>query len=148
MPSSEELILKGTYLPVVQFVGILKQMHDEMSAGLVDATKDKEDAIKAYEGLMTVKIKEVNAFTAQIEVEVKRVGERGVENAVAANDLEDTKASLAGDERFLLELEKGCTTKTQEWEEMKKTRAEEKQFCRGVASLKTSRFRAPNHRVA
>ena len=101
-------------------------MHDEMSAGLVDATKDKEDAIKAYEGLMTVKIKEVNALTAQIEVEVKRVGERGVENAVAANDLEDTKASLAEDKkRFLLELEEGCTTKTQEWEEIKKTRVEE-----------------------
>ena len=47
------------YLPVASgsIVGILKQMHDEMSAGLVDATKDKEYAIKAYEGLMTAKIK-------------------------------------------------------------------------------------------
>ena len=104
--SRRELLafLSGTdtegYVPASgSIVGILKQMHDEMSAGLVDATKDKEDAIKAYEGLMTVKIKEVNALTALIEVEVKRVGERGVENAVAANDLEDTKASLAKDEK-------------------------------------------------
>ena len=34
-------------------VGILKQPHDEMSAGLADATKDEE--INAYEGLMAVK---------------------------------------------------------------------------------------------
>ena len=39
--------------------------------------------------------------------------------------LENTKASLAEDEKFLLELEKGCSSKTQEWEETKKTRAEE-----------------------
>ena len=36
-------------------VGILKQLHDEMSAGLADATKDEE--INAYEGLMAVKKK-------------------------------------------------------------------------------------------
>ena len=34
-------------------------------------------------------------------------------------------ASLGEDEKFLLELEKGCSTKTQEWEEIKKTIAEE-----------------------
>ena len=39
--------------------------------------------------------------------------------------LENTKASLAEDEQFLLELEKACSSKTQELEETKKTRAEE-----------------------
>ena len=68
---------------------------------------------------------EVNALSAQIEVEIKRVGELGVEITEAADDLEDTKAALAQDEKFFLELEKGCSTKTQEWEEVKTTRAEE-----------------------
>ena len=40
-------------------------------------------------------------------------------------DLQDIKATLAEDEKFLVELEKGCSTKTREWEEIKKTRAEE-----------------------
>ena len=41
----------------------MKQPHDEMSAGLADATKDEE--INAYEGLMAAKKKEVNALLAQ-----------------------------------------------------------------------------------
>ena len=127
LPSSQEPVLKGMYLPVASgsIVGILKQMHDEMSGDEASATKEEEESIKAYEGLMAAKTKEVNALTAQIEVEMKRVGELGVEIAVAANDLEETTASLGEDEKFLLELEKGCSTKTQEWEEIKKIRAEE-----------------------
>ena len=35
--------------------GILKHMHDEMSGGLPDATKDKEEAIKSSEGRMVTK---------------------------------------------------------------------------------------------
>ena len=41
------------------------------------------------------------------------------------NDLEDTKAAFGEDEKSRLEMEKGCSLKTQEWEEIKKTIAEE-----------------------
>ena len=63
------------YLPVASgsIVGILKQMHDEMSGDEASATKEEEESIKAYEGLMAAKTKEVNALTAQIEVEMKRL---------------------------------------------------------------------------
>ena len=90
-------------------VDSLKHMQNEMSAGLADTTKDEEDSIKAYEGLMTTKKKEVNALMAQTEVEIKWVDELGV-----------IKAALAENEKVLLELEKGCATKTQGWEEIKK----------------------------
>merc|ERR1719277_1952509 len=40
-------------------------------------------------------------------------------------DLSDTQDSLAEDQQFLAELEKGCSTKTAEWEERSKTRSEE-----------------------
>merc|ERR1712019_273934 len=43
----------------------------------------------------------------------------------SGKDLDDTTAALGEDEKFFVELEKGCSTKTQEWEEIKKTRAEE-----------------------
>ena len=43
----------------------------------------------------------------------------------APDDLEDTKAALGKDEKLLLEREKGCRKKIQEWEEVKKTNAEE-----------------------
>ena len=52
------------YLPVASgsIVGILKQMHDEMSGDEASATKEEEESIKAYEGLMAAKTKEVNAL--------------------------------------------------------------------------------------
>merc|ERR1719264_2348614 len=40
-------------------------------------------------------------------------------------DLDDTQVALAQDKAFLAELEKSCSTKTAEWEERSKTRADE-----------------------
>merc|ERR1719264_2336547 len=40
-------------------------------------------------------------------------------------DLDDTQVALAQDKAFLAELEKSCKTKTAEWEERSKTRADE-----------------------
>jgi predicted nucleic acid-binding Zn-ribbon protein len=54
-----------------------------------------------------------------------RVGDLGVSIAGMSNDLEDTKEALTEDEKFSLELATSCKTKTAEWEEIKKTRAEE-----------------------
>ena len=51
--------------------------------------------------------------------------ELGMEIVENGNDLEDTKAAFGEDEKSRLELEKGCSLKTQEWEEIKKTRAQE-----------------------
>merc|ERR1719203_2491962 len=42
-----------------------------------------------------------------------------------ANDLEDTEESLAEDKKFLAELEKGCETKSAEWDERCKVRQQE-----------------------
>merc|ERR1712194_429778 len=41
------------------------------------------------------------------------------------NDNEDTVDALAADRKFLAELETGCATKTQQWEERSKTRGAE-----------------------
>merc|ERR1719401_853756 len=54
-----------------------------------------------------------------------RIGQLGVANSEAANDIEDTKEALAADQKFKQQLEEGCSSKEAEWEEIKKTRAEE-----------------------
>ena len=64
-------------------------MHDEMSGGLADATKDREETIKTFEELMAEKKKEVNTPAAQIEVEMTQTDELGMEIAECADDLED-----------------------------------------------------------
>merc|ERR1719407_327904 len=58
-----------------QITGILKEMSDTMTKSLNDATSEENGAIKAYEGLMAAKTKEVNALTQSIEDKSVRLGE-------------------------------------------------------------------------
>jgi chromosome segregation ATPase len=108
-----------------QIVGILKQMGDTMAADLASATKTEEEAIKTYDELMAAKKAEVDALTAAIEKKLKQIGELGIEIVEMKEDLSDTEAALMADKEFLANLEKSCATKTAEWEERSKTRAEE-----------------------
>merc|ERR1711957_62592 len=108
-----------------EITGILKQMSDTLAADLKAAT-DEEDAAKAnYEGLMEAKTKEVATLQKSIEDKTVRIGEAGVKVVDMANDLEDTKKSLAEDTLFLKDLEKNCVTKKDEWAVREKLRAEE-----------------------
>jgi len=120
--------LDGTqeYAPASgEIVGILKTMHDEMTADFAEEKAAEEAAIKAYEELMAAKTKEVNALTKAIEEKMTRVGELAVEIVQMKNDLGDTAEALAEDKKFLADLEKNCATKKAEWEEIVKTRNEE-----------------------
>jgi septal ring factor EnvC (AmiA/AmiB activator) len=120
--------LSGTeeYAPASgQIVGILKTMHDEMTADFAEEKAAEEAAIKAYDELMAAKTKEVNALTKAIEEKMTRSGELGVEIAEMKNDLGDTAEALADDKKFLADLEKYCAKKTEEWEVIVKTRNEE-----------------------
>jgi chromosome segregation ATPase len=74
---------------------------------------------------MASKKEEVDALTASIEQKLKEIGEVGIEVVEMKEDVDDTANALAADKKFLAELEKGCATKTKEWEERSKTRAEE-----------------------
>jgi chromosome segregation ATPase len=108
-----------------QITGILKQMGDEMSADLRDATAAEEAAIRAFEELIAAKKKEIAALTSAIEEKTERSGELAVALAERQNDIEDTKESLAEDRKFLADLKKNCGTKEKEYEEIVKTRSEE-----------------------
>ena len=108
-----------------EITGILKTMLDEMSKGLSEATDTENGSISNFEELMAAKKKEVSTLQGQIETEMTRIGNLGVEVSSMENDLEDTTEALGEDTKFQLELEQSCSTKTGEWEEIKKTRAEE-----------------------
>merc|ERR1740123_2877281 len=60
-----------------------------------------------------------------MESKQARIGETGVSIATMKADLSDTQAALAADQKFLADLQKSCSTKTAEWEERSKTRADE-----------------------
>merc|ERR1719166_62068 len=108
-----------------QITGLLKEMGDEMARGLSAAMEAEHAAIIAYKQLSAAKTKEINALTASIEAKTKKIGEVGVAIAAMSNEQGDTVEALAADKKFLVDLEKGCATKTAEWEVIVKTRSEE-----------------------
>jgi len=108
-----------------QITGILKEMGDEMARSLSAAMEAEHAAIIAYKQLSAAKTKEINALTASIEAKTKKIGELGVAIVEMKDDLSDTQKALIDDKKFLADLEKGCATKTAEWEVIVKTRSEE-----------------------
>jgi len=117
---------KTGYAPASgEIVGILKTMDDEMKADLASATAAEEAAIKAFDGLVAAKTKEINALTKSIETKTARVGELAVKTAEFENDLEDTKEDLAESKKFLADLDVNCENKKKEWSEYEKMQAQE-----------------------
>eukprot|EP00928_Gymnodinium_smaydae_P032225 TRINITY_DN233_c0_g1_i3.p1 TRINITY_DN233_c0_g1~~TRINITY_DN233_c0_g1_i3.p1 ORF type:complete len:721 (-),score=252.79 TRINITY_DN233_c0_g1_i3:56-2218(-) len=108
-----------------EVTGILKQLGDSMSKDLSEATASEEASIKSFEELMAAKTKEVAALTASIEEKTVRTGELAVSIVNMKNELSDTQEALLEDKKFLADLEKNCDTKSAEWDEIVKTRAEE-----------------------
>merc|ERR1719410_3197218 len=108
-----------------QIIGMLKQMEATMKSVLSDGVKEEEAAIKTYDELMESKGEEVEALTASIDEKMKLVGDLAVDIVEMKEDLDDTEKSLVKDKEFLKNLESSCATKTKEWEERSKTRAEE-----------------------
>ena len=105
--------------------GILKTLHDELSKNLGDATAAENAAVASFGELMSAKSKEIAACSATIESKLTKVAELGVSIAQMKNDLTDTEEALLADQDFLSGMDASCKSKTAEFEEIKKTRAEE-----------------------
>merc|ERR1719266_1452717 len=96
-----------------------------MKSVLSDGMKQEEEAIASYEKMMESKGEEVEVLTESINEKMKAVGELAVDIIQMKEDLTDTEAQLMKDQEFLKNLDSSCATKTKEWEERSKTRAEE-----------------------
>jgi len=108
-----------------EIVGILKQIEEEYKKSLAEVESTEKGAVKVFEELITAKTKQVQTLTDAIEKKTARVGELKVEIVTMKNDLSDSEAALIQDQKFAAEMKTSCGTKTTEWEERQKTRAEE-----------------------
>jgi len=108
-----------------EIIGILKQMHDEMSKDFADATAAENAGIESFEGSMAAKKREVNAGTKAIENKIAKNGELAVKLAQMKNDLGDTQESLESNTKMLADSDKDCKIKSEEWAVTSKTRSEE-----------------------
>eukprot|EP00408_Alexandrium_pacificum_P058861 CAMPEP_0171168296 /NCGR_PEP_ID=MMETSP0790-20130122/7638_1 /TAXON_ID=2925 /ORGANISM="Alexandrium catenella, Strain OF101" /LENGTH=707 /DNA_ID=CAMNT_0011633133 /DNA_START=59 /DNA_END=2182 /DNA_ORIENTATION=- len=117
---------EASYVPRSgEISGILKEMGETMEKSLAEITSSEQAAVKSYEGIMAAKTKEVQALVASVEAKTSQVGELGMAIVHMKADLSDTEAALIEDQKFIAELQKSCSSKTAEWEERQKTRADE-----------------------
>merc|ERR1719426_630957 len=117
---------KQSYAPQSgQIFGILKQMKETFEANLSASQKEEMENQKAYEDLKAAKEAEIAAGQEQIETKTQELANADEKPAQSKQDIEDTRASLSADERFLMDLKEKCQMTDQEWEERQKTRQEE-----------------------
>merc|ERR1712217_743021 len=114
---------KQSYAPQSgEIFGILRQMKETFEANLSDAQKEEMANQKAYEDLKAAKEAEIAAGQAQIDSKTQELADTDEKLAQAKEDIEDTRNSLAADEKFLMMLKEKCQMTDKEWEERQKTR--------------------------
>merc|ERR1719428_2557862 len=114
---------KQSYAPQSgEIYGILKQMKETFETDLAESQKEEMVAQKAYEDLKAAKEAEIAAALEQIDSKTQELADTDLKLAQAKEDIEDTRASLAADEQFLMALKEKCQMTDQEWEERQKTR--------------------------
>merc|ERR1712232_1136567 len=97
---------KQSYAPQSgEIFGILRQMKETFEANLFDAQKE-----------------EIAAGQSQIDTKTQELADTDEKLAQAKEDIEDTRNSLAADEKFLMMLKEKCQMTDKEWEERQKTR--------------------------
>merc|ERR1719311_1442116 len=119
---------KQSYAPQSgEIYGILKQMKETFETDLAESQKEEMAAQKAYEELKAAKEEQIAAAQAQIDTKTQELADTDQKLANAKEDIEDTRASLAADEKYLMDLKEKCQMTDQEWEERQKTRQLEMQ---------------------
>merc|ERR1711972_107750 len=114
---------KQSYAPQSgEIFGILRQMKETFEANLSDAQKEEMANQKAYEDLKAAKEAEIGAGQSQIDTKTQELADTDEKLAQAKEDIEDTRNSLAADEKFLMMLKEKCQMTDKEWEERQKTR--------------------------
>ena len=106
--------------------GILNGMRDDMKKDLAEATDDENAAIQAFNEVVAIKNKEINAVTDSIESKMVRSGEIAVQHAEQLNDLDDTQEDLAESKKFFAGLDINCANKRKEWSQYQKMQGEER----------------------
>jgi len=105
-----------------EIFGILKQMKETFETNLASSQKEETSNQKAFEGLKEAKENEIKAGQSQLDTKEQALADTNEKNAQAKEDTQDTKKSLAADQKFLSMLKEKCSINDSEWEQRQKTR--------------------------
>merc|ERR1719453_2225758 len=100
-------------------------MKDSMDEELNGAVSAEESAAAGFAKLKAAKQAEIAAAGEAIEAKMSRSGALAVENANAADEIEDTTSELNDTQAFLANLASQCAEKQKDREERQNTRAQE-----------------------
>merc|ERR1719172_419759 len=105
-----------------EIFGLLKQMKETFETNLGSSQKEDMTNQKAYEDLKAAKSTEIEAGQSQVDTKTTELAAADEKNAVSKEDLEDTRSTLAADQKFLASLKEQCAALDAQYEERTKTR--------------------------
>jgi len=128
MPASDASVVKRAMKSVAAFVqahhgqeympsysaqsgeifGVLKQLQDEMKAGLSEAQQNEATRAATFAELRAAKTSEIEAGEKMAETKEDELAKTDMDNAEAKEDLGQTQAQLSEDQKFLMNLGKMC----------------------------------------
>lgn len=108
-----------------QIFGILKQMKEAFEIDLPQIQKAEAERASAFALMKGEKESEIAEYQSSVKEKRGILAKTKEDLVTAKSDLEDVKASLSADQRFLLELTERCTKGDFEWERRQKMRADE-----------------------
>merc|ERR550514_2532912 len=102
--------------------GILKQMKEDFETNLENSRKEEMANVAAYEELKAAKEAQIASATDQVETKTGEAAAADEKKASDKEDLEETRNSLAEDQKFLSDLQLRCQDIDSQFEERMKTR--------------------------
>merc|ERR1719261_524072 len=102
--------------------GILKQMKEDFETNLENSRKEEIANVAAYEELKAAKEAQIASATDQVETKTGEAAAADEKKASDKEDLEETRNSLAEDQKFLSDLQLRCQDIDSQFEERTKTR--------------------------
>merc|ERR1719156_185226 len=108
-----------------QIFGILSQMMEEFGKDLSEAQKGELRAMISFENLKAAKNQEIDAATDLLNQKTEELAKATRDDADAKENLEDTQAAMAADQKFLIELKKNCKIADEEYAQRMKIRGDE-----------------------
>mmetsp|Transcript_948 Transcript_948/g.2068 ORF Transcript_948/g.2068 Transcript_948/m.2068 type:complete len:663 (+) Transcript_948:88-2076(+) len=108
-----------------QIFGILNEMKEQFEKNLAAARTSELAAKENYAQLKSSKEEEISAAQDSISEKESDLADSNEDLANAKSDLEDTTEAQSADTAFLGELRAKCSASEEEYQERKKTRADE-----------------------
>lgn len=108
-----------------EVLGVMQTLKDEMEADLKEAQKLEKERAAAFAELRSSKTMEIEAGEKMAEQKEDELATTDMDLAEAKEDVDETKAALAADQKFVTNLKSTCKDADSKFEERKKNRLEE-----------------------